>query len=154
MTKAEATESYEVQITPNFLMPTRNRAGFTFTRGEKQVLELTKDQVEEFENDRYFNIKAADGEEETQGEDAGDGEGDLQPDTTTPETDTKPETTTPGTEGEDDKEETDSAPERDTLMRDNNRAQLDKLALEAGVEKPEELETKGNVADAIIAAKG
>lgn len=145
---AEKTTLYDVQITPNFIMPTRGRCGMVFNKGEVQSVELTKDQVEEFKNDRYFSIKKSKGESG----DATEGESEERT-ITAEEADAESTDETDEAATVVDVEEVEVETEQDRLVRENSRDQLNSLAEQAGVENPAELATKTDVASAIIAAK-
>jgi len=52
-----ALDKYEVSLDKGFGYPERRRAGFTFKRGEKEVLELTKEQLKLIKEDGILEVR-------------------------------------------------------------------------------------------------
>lgn len=146
---SESTQTYTVEIDPRKGVEGRRRAGFAFERLSPQTLELTKDQVEAFENDPYFIIREGAGEE---GDADSSEEAVEQPAATEAEVNTEAEAPAEEVEAPSVVEETsvEEANPKDELVK-KNRKELNAIAAEAGVEGAEELETKADVADAILA---
>lgn len=161
----KSTKSYEVEmrhLAVSGAKKTMWRAGRQFEVKVPQVLDLTKEEVEAFENDKRFSIKeATDAPEQTNtSETASDSESDAQTagdeageaDSTDEASEDEDSSTSEAEEASDDTTET-QAPTVESLVKDNSRNELNALALEAGVEAPEALETKTEVAQAIVDAQ-
>jgi hypothetical protein len=165
------TKSYEVEmshVAASGAKKTMWRAGRQFEVKVPQVLDLTKEEVEAFENDKRFTIKEAsestseaDSSETTSGSESdaqttGDDEASEEDDST--EDSSSEDSSSSDTEEVSDEDTEDSSEEEvaltvDDLVKNNSRKELDALALEAGVEAPETLSGKPEVAQAIVDAK-
>lgn len=155
--------NYEVELQPSNesgAKKTAWRGGRQFSAKVPQVLELTKEEVKVYEDDRRFNIKKTTAKAEPEpSETPSDSEANAQP--TTPEAETPAEDNSSEDSSEDASEEADSsetedneeAPTVDSLVKDYSREELNAQAVELGVEKPEELASKPEVAQAIVDAK-
>lgn len=158
------TKKYEITLlasNQSGAKRTYYRGGVQFTVLEPQVLELTNEEVKVFKDDARLKVKGvSDKGESDQSETTSDSESDAP--TTSTET-TEEDSTTEDTDSEDTtsdeteevSDEATDAPEVtvDSLVKDNSRADLNALAVEAGIENPEALETKTEVAQAIVDAK-
>lgn len=163
------TKSYEVEmshVAASGAKKTMWRAGRQFEVKVPQVLDLTKEEVEAFENDKRFSIKeATDAPEST---DTSETTSDSESDTSTADSETAEENdTTEDSSSEDtDSSDTEEASDEDTenqvdseevsvdqLVKDNSRDELNALAKETGIENPEALKDKTEVAQAIVDAK-
>lgn len=145
---ADKTSKYTVKLMHNFEYDTRWRCGTQFGRGEVKVLDLTPEQVQEFKNDRYFEVKK--GARKVESANVAEGEAVLQP----TEAGEENAGSTPGvTENTTVVEEEEVSGALAELLQ-NSRAVLDAKATELGVEAPEALPNKTAVAEAIIAKRG
>jgi hypothetical protein len=167
------TSLHTVSLRQGFGAPQRTRAGRTFLRGTEYVLELDNDQLKALKEDSEFNV--ADAPEGATVNEAGYQVGTNPPeapeageDTTTGEAETPSgsdegaEGSEAGSEAEGDSgaesegeagsgEDTTSEPQTvDSLVQNHSREELDNMAREAGVEKPEDLANKQEVAEAIL----
>lgn len=159
------TKSYEVEmshVAASGAKKTMWRAGRQFEVKVPQVLDLTKEEVEAFENDKRFTIKEASESSSStdSSETVSDSENDAQTagDEASEENDTTEDSSSEDTSTSDTEEASDEtteaeAPTVDSLVKNNSRPELNALAVEAGVEAPEALETKTEVAQAIVDAK-
>jgi len=171
------TIEYEVEllsIPASGAKKTMYRNGVQFEVKVPQVLELTKEEREIFEDDKRFSISEA--TESTGDEDSSVETNDSEEDAPVSDSDSSEEDdSSEDQDNEDsssDEEEasSDEAPEDgsseeasptteeapvvtvDKLVKDNSRDQINALAKEAKVENPEALETKREVAEAIVKA--
>ena len=159
------TKSYEVEMahtTGSGAKKTMWRAGRQFEVKVPQLLDLTPEEVEAFEDDKRFSIKEA--SELTSSTDSSDEASDSEEDSSTgddtaseeddstEDSDSEDSSSDEAEEVSDDSTEAE-APTVDSLVKDNSRNELNALALEAGVEAPEALETKTEVAQAIVDAQ-
>lgn len=160
-------------IAANGAKKTMWRNGRQFEVKKPQVLELTEEEVEVFENDRFFSVSdpsdtsesdsseettgsegdAQSSDSETQEDDSSEDQGSEDTDSDDPEADS-------GSDSESVEDEDDNDPEAQVteLVQNNDRVALNKLAVEAGiVEKAEDAETKfkskSEVAQAIVEAQ-
>lgn len=163
------TKSYEVEMShlaASGAKKTMWRAGRQFEVKVPQVLDLTKEEVEAFENDKRFTIKEAsesssstDSSETTSGSDSDaqtTGDETSEEDTSTEDSSSEDTTTSDTEEVSDDSTEEEATTEEDevaVLVKDNSRNELNALATEAGVEAPEDMKDKTEVAQAIVDAK-
>lgn len=168
------TKSYEVEmshVAASGAKKTMWRAGRQFEVKVPQVLDLTKEEVEAFENDKRFTIKEA--SESSSSTDSSETTSDSEVDTSTTDSETEEDTSTEDSSSEDtDSSDTEEASDEDTevsedtenqvdseevsvdqLIKDNSRAELNALAKETGIENPEALAGKPEVAQAIVDAK-
>jgi hypothetical protein len=169
------TKSYEVEmshVAASGAKKTMWRAGRQFEVKVPQVLDLTKEEVEAFENDKRFTIKEA--SESSSSTDSSETTSDSEVDTSTTDSETSEEDdSTEDSSSEDtDSSDTEEASDEDTevsedtesqvdseevsvdqLVKDNSRAELNALAKETGIENPEALSGKPEVAQAIVDAK-
>lgn len=168
------TKSYEVEmshVAASGAKKTMWRAGRQFEVKVPQVLDLTKEEVEAFENDKRFTIKEA--SESSSSTDSSETTSDSEVDTSTTDSETEEDTSTEDSSSEDtstsDSEEAsdeDTEVSEDTenqvdseevsvdqLVKDNSRAELNALAKETGIENPEAFSGKPEVAQAIVDAK-
>lgn len=170
------TKSYEVEmshVAASGAKKTMWRAGRQFEVKVPQVLDLTKEEVEAFENDKRFTIKEAsesteqaDSSSTTSGsesdaQDSGDDEASDE-DTSTEDSSSEDTSTSDSEEASDEDTELSEDTENqvdseevsvDQLVKDNSRAELNALAKETGIENPEALAGKPEVAQAIVDAK-
>lgn len=157
----ESTKSYEVELLP-FNKPgagsTMWRLARKFSVNEPVVLQLTKEQAEVFENDWRFKLSTSKDKGEPL-EDGNVGESESVPPTA--EAPTAEETVDDSDEVVEDSDveleeetsgEDEGATELEELLRDNNRAELDNLARELGIQNPQSLSNKTEVAQAIVDA--
>ena len=167
------TKLYEVELQASQesgAKKTMWRAGREFEVKVAQVLELTKEEVEVFENDKRFKLSETDGtssqEDESDSsssseEDSSDsGDGSSEDDDSTEDSDSEDSSSDETEENSDDstEDESDDSSDEDEvtvdgLVKDNSRAELNALALESGIENPEALSGKPEVAQAIVDAK-
>lgn len=171
------TKDYEVKLLPSNesgAKSTMYRGGVAHTVGEPQVLALTKEEAEVYENDRRFQLSTPsdvtseqDSSDETSGSesDAQDGDNNSEENDSTEDSDSEDsssdeseEASDDSTEDESDASSEDSSEESeevtvDSLVKNNSRDELNALAVEAGVEAPESLKDKTEVAQAIVDAK-
>lgn len=149
---------YKIQLAKNFENPTRWRAGRMFERNVPQVLELTKEEVEAFKDDRYFTItKTTSKAESTDG-----AEGNDTPQSADADTKTTDEESTESSEGSDSGEDQGSegeneAPqageERKVKLLQKSRKAVNSIAKKLGIENADQMANKEVVADAIIEAE-
>jgi len=136
------------------------RGGVQFTVLEPQVLELTNEEVKVFKDDARLTVKGVSGKGESdQSETTSDSESDAP--TTTTET-TEEDSSTEDSDSEDsssdeaeedsDEDTTTTESRLDVLLKES-RKDLDALATSLGVEAPEKLENKTEVAQAIVEAE-
>lgn len=163
------TKSYEVEMahtTGSGAKKTMWRAGRQFEVKVPQLLDLTPEEVEAFNDDKRFSIKEAseltsstDSSDEAidSGEDSQTGDDEAsEEDVTSEDSDSEDSSSDEAEEVSDDSTEDSSeevAPTVDDLVKNNSRKELDALALEAGVEAPETLSGKPEVAQAIVDAQ-
>lgn len=163
------TKSYEVEMShlaASGAKKTMWRAGRQFEVKVPQVLDLTKEEVEAFENDKRFTIKEAsesssstDSSETTSGSDSDaqtTGDEASEEDTSTEDSSSEDTTTSDTEEVSDDSTEEEATTAEDevaVLVKDNSRTELNAKAIEAGVEAPEDMKDKTEVAQAIVDAK-
>lgn len=170
------TKLYEVELQASQesgAKKTMWRAGREFEVKVAQVLELTKEEVEVFENDKRFKLSETDGtsRQEDESESSSDSEEDSststdessEEDDSSEDSDSEDSSSDEAEENSDDSTEDESSDEDeqvtedeltvDGLVRDNSRAELNALALESGIENPEALSGKPEVAQAIVDAK-
>ena len=149
-------KTYEVVLQPSNLSGARNnawRAGRQFTVLEPQILELTDEEVEAFENDWRFKITVSGKKAKSSkvsasetvlsaeieaGEEAAEVKAETLEDTAVVETETVTGETPSDVE---------------ILLKDYSRGELDAQARELGVENPEGLANKTEVAEAIVSAR-
>lgn len=162
------TKTYKVELLPSNESGAKRtawRAGRQFVVKESQVLELTKGEAEVYENDRRFTITETEARSEEQSSETAS---DSEVDTSTADSETSEEdTSTEDSSSEDsDSSDTEEVSDEDTesqveseevsvdqLVKDNSREELNALALETGIENPDSLKDKTEVAQAIVDAK-
>ena len=136
------------------------RAGRQFNVKIPQFLELTQEEVKAFKNDYRFTLTKTNRDSveadkvETTSDSESDslqGSPDVNPEVVTSE-DTDSEDVT-SVEAEEDTGTASDAPTVESLVKDNSRPELNALAVEVGIEAPEALESKTDVATAIVEAK-
>ena len=154
------TKKYEVTLlasNQSGAKRTYYRGGLQFTVLEPQVLELTNEEVKVFKDDARLKVKSvSDKGESDQSETTSDSESDAP--TTTTET-TEEDSSTEDTDSEDSssdeaEEASDDAPEVtsiDSLLK-LSRNELNAKASELKIENADKLETKTEVAQAILNA--
>jgi hypothetical protein len=176
------TKNYEVELLPSNesgAKGTMVRGGRVFAVKEPVVLALTKEEAEVFENDRRFQLSEtsetpseSESSESTSGSESdaqGSGDESSEEDDSSEDSDSEDsssdeaeEDTSESTDeeaSEEDVEEDSTEDEEveevtvESLVKNNSRNELNALAVEAGVENPEALETKPEVAQAIVDAK-
>lgn len=167
MAKKESTTKYEVTLesTPaSGAKRTMWRGGRQFEVKVTQVLELTKEEVEVFKNDKRFKLSKAtktnsgsEPVETTSGSESDTSGGDeTSPANDETEASDSEDSSTDGSE-EDSDESTEDSEEsnEDELKRllQKKRSTLDKQAKSLGIENAEELKDKLEVAQAIVDAK-
>lgn len=135
---------YTVKLMHNFEYDSRWRAGVQFGRGEVKVLELTDEQVQEFKNDRYFEIKK--GASKDKSGNAEQGAEVLQ----STEADAQDANATPETSQDSVSSEEESSISPLEALLQHSREELNTMAVEAGVASPEQLPNKTAVAEAIL----
>jgi len=156
------TKKYEVTLlasNQSGAKRTYYRGGLQFTVLEPQVLELTNEEVKVFKDDARLKVKSVSGKGESdQSETTSDSESDAP--TTTTET-TEEDSSTEDSDSEDSSsdeaeevsdEDTTTESRLDVLLKES-RKDLDALATSLGVEAPEKLENKTEVAQAIVEAE-
>lgn len=155
--------SYEIELLPSSVSGASDkmyRLGRQFTTRETVVLELTQEQVEAFNNDWRF--KVTDSNESGQSlevrdvEETGSGEAEVVAETTEETVDSPIETVEDSVvepTQEDSTEDSSVPPTLEELLRDNDRDELNAKAKELGVKKPHKLESKEEVAQAIVDAR-
>ena len=158
------SKQYEVEMThlaASGAKKTMWRAGRQFEVKVPQVLELTNEEVEAFENDKRFSIKEA--SDAPQPSDNGGEASDSQEDT--PEAGDASSEANDSSEGEDSQDTASDASEEDnssdtpetetveSLLKNNSRDELNARAEDLGVQSPENLKDKTEVAQAIVDAE-
>lgn len=156
------TKKYEVTLlasNQSGAKRTYYRGGLQFTVLEPQVLEMTNEEVKVFKDDARLKVKSVSGKGESdQSETTSESESDAP--TTTTET-TEEDSSTENTDSEDSSsdeaeevsdEDTTTESRLDVLLKES-RKDLDALATSLGVEAPEKLENKTEVAQAIVEAE-
>lgn len=148
---------YEVELKPSNeagAKATMFRGGRSFELRKPQVLDLTKEEVELYQNDRRFKIKKTnapsepvESDEASEGEDVSQSAETAGEEVSTDESEDTTDTDTTPTEEASDEVTVES------LIKNNSREELNALAKEAGVEDPEKLENKPEVAQAIVDVK-
>lgn len=157
------TKKYEVTLlasNQSGAKRTYYRGGLQFTVLEPQVLELTNEEVKVFKDDARLKVKSVSGKGESdQSETTSDSESDAP--TTTTET-TEEDSSTEDSNSEDSSsdeaeevsdEDTPTTESRLDVLLKESRKDLDALATSLGVEAPEKLENKTEVAQAIVEAE-
>ena len=154
-------KSYKIELLPSNVAgagDTMFRLGRKFTVKEPQVFELTKEQAEVFENDWRFKIEnsrdrgeAITSGDVTEGDTVPSAEGPAAEETIEDTTETVEDTTVKPQE--EISGETEGALSIEDLLRDYSRDELNSLALELGVDAPETLPNKTEVAQAIVNAR-
>ena len=157
------TKLYEIElqsIPASGAKRTMWRGGRQFEVKVPQVLELTNEEVKVFENDKRFKLSETDGtkSQEDESDSSSDSEVDSstsgdessEDDDSTEDSDSEDSSSDEAEEASDDAPE---APSVDQLVKDNSRAELNALAVQAGVEAPESLSGKPEVAQAIVDAQ-
>lgn len=154
------TKKYEIKLlasNQSGAKRTYYRGGVQFTVLEPQVLELTNEEVKVFKDDARLTVKSvSDKGESDQSETTSESESDAP--TTTTET-TEEDSSTEDTDSEDSssdeaEEVSDDAPEAtslDSLLK-LSRNELNAKASELKIENADKLETKTEVAQAIVDA--
>jgi hypothetical protein len=154
------TKKYEIKLlasNQSGAKRTYYRGGVQFTVLEPQVLELTNEEVKVFKDDARLTVKSiSDKGESDQSETTSESESDAP--TTTTET-TEEDSSTEDTDSEDSssdeaEEASDDAPEvtsLDSLLK-LSRNELNAKASELNIENADKLETKTEVAQAILNA--
>lgn len=154
------TKKYEIKLlasNQSGAKRTYYRGGVQFTVLEPQVLELTNEEVKVFKDDARLTVKGvSDKGESDQSETTSESESDAP--TTTTET-TEEDSSTEDTDSEDSssdeaEEASDDAPEvtsLDSLLK-LSRNELNAKASELNIENADKLETKTEVAQAILNA--
>lgn len=158
---AESTKTYKIELVPSSNAgagATMYRSGVKFTEREPEILELTQEEAEVFENDWRFEITdTKDSGETLEGRQAR-------------ESKIAPPDVNPGAEeaveGETETVETETAPQEEAdsvddtpadsvedLLKNHSRDELDIQAAELGIENPQELANKTEVAQAIVDAR-
>lgn len=134
---------------------TRWRTGRLFERKHPQILDLTKEEVEEFKNDRFFKIRKAT-DKDVEAREAASSEEAARNAGPEPEADAEAEAEGAEDKGATSEEETGDKIEENSaepLARSNSRDELNAQAKELGIKAPEKLETKLHVAQAIVEAQ-
>lgn len=171
MAKKPETTAYEVEllsIPASGAKKTMYRNGIQFEVKVAQVLELTDEERQVFEDDKRFAISEAtdspavedEGDEASDSqEDSSDGDSEAsEEDASSEDSDSEDSSSDEAEEASDeDSSDEESAVEDpevriQRLKKDNSRDELNAKAVEAGVEAPETLETKEDVAKAIVEA--
>lgn len=150
--------SYKIELIPSGISGARNtmyRSGLKFEVGEAQILDLTDEELEVFENDWRFKVSdSKDSGAKIAGGAIAAGKGLLSPGHPDPEDFSVDEAETV--------EDSDVAPAQEAgsgnettlyveqLLKENSRDELDALARELGIEDPESLANKTEVAQAIV----
>ena len=167
------TKDYEVKLLPSNesgAKATMYRGGVAHTVGEPQVLALTKEEAEVYENDKRFQLSTPSdatsesvSSDETSGSesDAQDGDESSEEDVTSEDSDSEDSSSDEAEEVSDESTDEEASEEDveeaevtvDSLLKNNSRDELNALAVEAGVEAPESLKDKTEVAQAIVDAK-
>ena len=157
------TKKYEIKLlasNESGAKRTYYRGGVQFTVLEPQVLELTNEEVKVFKDDARLTVKSvSDKGESDQSETTSESESDA-PTTTTETTeedsnteDTNSEDSSSDEAEEDSDEDTTTTESRLDVLLKESRKDLDALATSLGVEAPEKLENKTEVAQAIVEAE-
>lgn len=159
--------TYSITLKANFKLPRRVRAGFEFGTNETRILELTKEQLEAFDDDPFFTVgdvaesaaeTQADNQEATETEQAEPTQTSEAPtdqaDQATPETEVEASAESAAETESEANTESDAPDTAQTVteLLQSSRAQLNDIAKEAGVADPESYENKQQVAEAIVAA--
>lgn len=169
------TKNYEVKLIPSNesgAKTTMYRGGLVHTVGESQVLALTKEEAEVYENDKRFQLSETSespsetvSSDETSGSESdaqGSGDESSEEDDSSEDSDSEDSSSDEAEENSDDSSEDESSEEDveeeaevtvESLVKDNSRDELNALATEAGIEAPESLKDKTEVAQAIVDAK-
>lgn len=154
------TKKYEIKLlasNESGAKRTYYRGGVQFTVLEPQVLELTNEEVKVFKDDARLTVKGvSDKSESDESETASDSEGDVSTSEseTTEEDSSTEDTDSEDTSSDEAEEVSDDAPEApsvDSLLK-LSRNELNAKASELNIENADKLETKTEVAEAIVNA--
>lgn len=150
--KEAKTKLYRVEIGKFFTQPTRWRAGRQFERNVAQFLDLTEAEAKEFKNDRYMEIKPATAKDKETylAKQAERASAQARREEATKSQIKASEDKATKSEEADTGSDEEEVSELDKLLRDNTRPQLDDLAREKGIENPQDLASKAEVANAIL----
>lgn len=164
MAKKKETKLYEVEllnVPASGAKRTMWRGGRQFEIKQPQVLELTEEEAEVYANDKRFALSETDGSsvEPDESEETSGSESDTSDESSeSSEEDASDENEDSEDSSSDDSEEASDEGSEDTsnvdaLVKDNSREELNAKAIEAGVENPEGLKDKTEVAQAIVEAE-
>lgn len=154
------TKKYEIKLlasNESGAKRTYYRGGVQFTVLEPQVLELTNEEVKVFKDDARLTVKGvSDKSESDESETVSDSEGDVSTSEseTTEEDSSTEDTDSEDTSSDEAEEVSDDAPEApsvDSLLK-LSRNELNAKASELNIENADKLETKTEVAEAIVNA--
>ncbi len=154
------TKRYEIKLlasNESGAKRTYYRGGVQFTVLEPQVLELTNEEVKVFKDDARLTVKGvSDKSESDESETVSDSEGDVSTSEseTTEEDSSTEDTDSEDTSSDEAEEVSDDAPEApsvDSLLK-LSRNELNAKASELNIENADKLETKTEVAEAIVNA--
>ena len=154
------TKKYEIKLlasNESGAKRTYYRGGAQFTVLEPQVLELTNEEVKVFKDDASLTVKGvSDKSESDESETVSDSEGDVSTSEseTTEEDSSTEDTDSEDTSSDEAEEVSDDAPEApsvDSLLK-LSRNELNAKASELNIENADKLETKTEVAEAIVNA--
>jgi hypothetical protein len=149
---ADKTSRKSVQLVHTFPADRRQRCGVMFVKGESKVLDLTKEQLEAFNDDPYFNISKPTAAQEAEVANAQQRDTPLEPTDGDPEGDADDETTPDETDDTDEEETPVSEATLEDLVRDNSKDELLEMAKSEGVSQTfDEKATKPQIAGAILA---
>lgn len=153
--------SHKIELIPSGVSGARStmfRCGQKFEIGEAKILDLTKEQLEEFKNDWRFKVSdSKDSGEKISGgtiatsETIPPTEGIFTEDSSTDEVATVADSDVTQEEEAGDEVETEGNLEE--LLKNNSRDELDSIAKGLGIDDPENLQNKTEVAQAIIDAQ-
>lgn len=153
------TKKYEIKLlasNESGAKRTYYRGGVQFTVLEPQVLELTNEEVKVFKDDARLTVKGvSDKSESDESETTSDSESDVSTEDETSEEDSSTEDTdsedTSSDEAEEVSDDAPEAPSVDSLLK-LSRNELNAKASELNIENADKLETKTEVAEAIVNA--
>lgn len=153
------TKRYEIKLlasNESGAKRTYYRGGVQFTVLEPQVLELTNEEVKVFKDDARLTVKGvSDKSESDESETVSDSESDVSTEDEVTEEDSSTEDTdsedTSSDEAEEVSDDAPEAPSVDSLLK-LSRNELNAKASELNIENADKLETKTEVAEAIVNA--
>ena len=172
MAKKESTKLYKVTLLASGesgAKRTYYRGGRQFTVLEPQLIELTDEEVKVYADDKRIKLSEAsdadleanesestsDSEEDSSDDSGSESSDESEEDDSTEDSDSEDSSSDEAEENSDDTtESTEVEPLTvDGLVKNNSRNELNALAVEAGVEAPEALAGKPEVAQAIVDAQ-